>query len=316
MTVRYRDRMTATAALIRLSISCAVSRVSHSLWSYATYILGDTAQPKFSLVLMLDDVQVGHYNSSEKRYIPQGHKSSSSGNEKAEEEDISRVFGVLYNSMKYGAVQFKHCLNVTDGMHVLQRLARCEMVNGTPGLTVTKNSLDGLVGDDITFDVNEEHFQVNERWPSDCYRTNIENDEWFIKTMYHPVCIKYLTKYLKEENPVMRRVKPTVSLFKKTLTDPGGILVTCLATGFYPRHINLTLLRDGQSVSEDQITGGILLPNGDDTYQMRKSLEISEEELREKHKYTCTTTHLSLDNKLEKHIGSVYQFYISILSVS
>uniref|UniRef100_A0A8C2BEU5 Immunoglobulin C1-set domain-containing protein n=1 Tax=Cyprinus carpio TaxID=7962 RepID=A0A8C2BEU5_CYPCA len=71
--------------------------------------------------------------------------------------------------------------------------------------------------------------------------------------------------------------------------------------GFYPRHINLTLFRDGQPVSDHEITGGDLLPNADGTYQMRKSLEIS---AADKHKYTCSVTHLSLDNKLDIDLGN------------
>ncbi|XP_063051959.1 major histocompatibility complex class I-related gene protein-like [Engraulis encrasicolus] len=93
-------------------------------------------------------------------------------------------------------------------------------------------------------------------------------------------------------------VKPRVRLLQKRLPDSGGVRVTCLATGFYPRHINLTLLRDGQPVPDHQISGGELLPNGDETYQMRKSLEVSTEELQQHH-YTCTAQHLSLDNKLD-----------------
>ncbi|KAL0186713.1 hypothetical protein M9458_018383, partial [Cirrhinus mrigala] len=81
--------------------------------------------------------------------------------------------------------------------------------------------------------------------------------------------------------------------------------ISCLATGFYPHHINLTLFRDGQPVDDDRITGGEILPNGDGTYQMRKSLLISEEELCEGHKYNCTMMHLSLDNKLDIAFGKV-----------
>ncbi len=90
---------------------------------------------------------------------------------------------------------------------------------------------------------------------------------------------------------------------RKTLTDSQGLQISCLATGFYPRHINLTLFRDGQPVDDDQITGGEILPNGDGTYQMRKSLVISEEELHEEHKYNCTMKHLNLDNKLDITFG-------------
>ncbi|ROJ07470.1 DLA class I histocompatibility antigen, A9/A9 alpha chain [Anabarilius grahami] len=102
-----------------------------------------------------------------------------------------------------------------------------------------------------------------------------------------------------EKKNVMRKVKPRVRLMRKTLPDSQGFQISCLATGFYPRHINLTLFRDDQPVDDDQITGGEILPNGDRTYQMRKSLVISAEEQREGHKYNCTMKHLNLDNKLD-----------------
>lgn len=98
-------------------------------------------------------------------------------------------------------------------------------------------------------------------------------------------------------------MKPRVRLVRKILADSGGEKISCLATGFYPRHINLTLLRNGKPV-DIQITGGELLPNGDGTYQMRKGLEIPAEELRHNYIYSCTVTHLSLDNKLDVKIGN------------
>ncbi len=90
---------------------------------------------------------------------------------------------------------------------------------------------------------------------------------------------------------------------RKTLPDSQGLQISCLATGFYPRHINLTLFRDGQPVDDGQITGGEILPNGDGTYQMRKTLVISEEEHSEEHKYNCTMKRLNLDNKLDIMFG-------------
>ncbi|KAL1269647.1 hypothetical protein QQF64_031936 [Cirrhinus molitorella] len=114
---------------------------------------------------------------------------------------------------------------------------------------------------------------------------------------YDSVSLKAIHR--SQSNPIDYNVKPKVRLFRKPLTDSQGLQISCLATGFYPRHINLTLFRDGQPVDDDQITGGEILPNGDGTYQMRKSLVISSEELREGHKYNCTIKHLNLDNKLD-----------------
>ncbi|XP_039509425.1 major histocompatibility complex class I-related gene protein-like, partial [Pimephales promelas] len=110
-------------------------------------------------------------------------------------------------------------------------------------------------------------------------------------------------------------LKPRVRLIQKTNSDSGGFRVSCLAKGFYPRHINLTLFRDGQPVPDHEITGGDLLPNGDGTYQMRKSLEIS----ADKHRYSCSATHLSLDNKLDIELeypgGTIQQVISSVLVV-
>uniref|UniRef100_A0A8C8JUI0 Ig-like domain-containing protein n=1 Tax=Oncorhynchus tshawytscha TaxID=74940 RepID=A0A8C8JUI0_ONCTS len=66
-----------------------------------------------------------------------------------------------------------------------------------------------------------------------------------------------------------------------------GLQMSCLVFGFNPRHTNLTLLRDGQLKAEQEMTCG------------QKRLEVITEELRERHNYTCTVSHLSLDNKLD-----------------
>ncbi|XP_026094658.1 class I histocompatibility antigen, F10 alpha chain-like isoform X2 [Carassius auratus] len=117
------------------------------------------------------------------------------------------------------------------------------------------------------------------------------------KSIYYPACIKVLKNYLKKrETQLNRKVKPLVRLIQKAISNSGRSRLSCLASGFYPRHINLTVFRDGQPVSDHEITGGVLLPNADGTYQMRKSLEIS---AADKHKYTCSVTHLTLDVTLD-----------------
>uniref|UniRef100_A0A8C9T9E3 Ig-like domain-containing protein n=1 Tax=Scleropages formosus TaxID=113540 RepID=A0A8C9T9E3_SCLFO len=107
-------------------------------------------------------------------------------------------------------------------------------------------------------------------------------------------------------------VQPTVRVIRKTEPDSGRTRVSCVATGFYPRRVNVTLLRDDRPVPDRELTGGQVLPNGDGTYQ---SLSVSEEELRERHRYTCTVSHLSVDNKLDVNwvlwaeIAAFYMFH-------
>ncbi|KAI1892974.1 hypothetical protein AGOR_G00139020 [Albula goreensis] len=92
---------------------------------------------------------------------------------------------------------------------------------------------------------------------------------------------------------------PRVRLLHNTHPDTGEVKLSCLATGFYPRHINLTMLRDGHPIPEEELILGDVLPNGDGTYQLRRTLSVGAEELRERHHYTCSVTHLTLDNKLD-----------------
>ncbi|XP_043103335.1 uncharacterized protein LOC122350715 [Puntigrus tetrazona] len=284
-----------------LSCLTFVRAGSHSLMALATYITGQTALPEFSVVLMLDDVQIAYYDSVTWKPVYRSHSESRYFDE--EQRDAGVVFQYIYNNLKNWELQCKDRLNGTDrtGVHVTQRLVGCELLNNdTPGIFKSWDAFDGQNIGDLTFDMEKNEIQNTMRWGIAWEQGKQLHVKFVLQNVYQPICIKTLRRYLNiEKNNVMRKVKPRVRLMKKTLSDSGGLQISCLATGFYPRHINLTLFRDGQPVDDDQITGGEILPNGDGTYQMRKTLVIAEEELREEHKYNCSMKRLSLDNKLD-----------------
>ncbi|XP_062398406.1 major histocompatibility complex class I-related gene protein-like isoform X2 [Sardina pilchardus] len=208
------------------------------------------------------------------------------------------VCGDISEGMGHRMLSLKDHFNKTHGIQTLQRLTGCELLgNDEEGRMVVMEAFDGESGDVVYYNKHESSFLTDLKWPikySEIYKNYVK---YALKELFHPLCMKILRKYLrKEKNRIVKKVKPRVRLLQKA--DSGGAEVTCLATGFYPRHINLTLLRDGQPVSDHQVTGGELLPNGDETYQMRKSLEVSAEELQHHH-YTCTAEHLSLDNMVK-----------------
>ncbi|XP_042585931.1 major histocompatibility complex class I-related gene protein-like isoform X2 [Cyprinus carpio] len=297
-----------------LSYLSAVRAGSHSLMAFATYIIGQTPFPELSAVVMLDDLQVMYYDSITRR----ARSYDDSKHYDEEKSDAGVIFRDMYNDMKGRAFYLKEHLNFTDGVHVHQRLAGCELLNDDkPGPLQTWDAFDQKNKEEFIFNEEKNHFQIELPW---ILWDNLQfaHMKFLYKNVYHPVCIKVLQSYLQvKKNNVMRKVKPRVRLMRKMLSDSEGLQISCLATGFYPRHINLTLFRDGQPVEDNQITGGEILPNGDGTYQMRKSLVISEEELREEHEYNCTMKHLSLDNKLdftfdvaESDPGSFSQFVV------
>ncbi|XP_048065415.1 major histocompatibility complex class I-related gene protein-like isoform X2 [Megalobrama amblycephala] len=271
---------------------------SHSLKAFVTYIAGKTPFPEFSAVLMLDDLQIGYYDSVTWKPVYRSHSDSKYYDE--EQSDADTVFRDMYNIFKEREIYLKEIQNRTYGVHVHQRLVGCELLNDDkPGPLKRLDALDGQTIEEFTFDMENNSTATKMTWrPWD--QQKWLRVKFMYENVYHPICIKVLRRYLNmEKNNVMRKVKPRVRLMRKTLPDSQGLQISCLATGFYPRHINLTLFRDDQPVDDDQITGGEILPNGDRTYQMRKSLVISAEEQRERHKYNCTMKHLNLNNKLD-----------------
>ncbi|KAI7812166.1 putative hereditary hemochromatosis protein-like protein [Triplophysa rosa] len=290
------NNMDTILVLFLLSLPTAAPNGSHSFWVLATYIKGQSPFPQFSYTLMLDDVRLLYYNGETKTFIRRGNTTN---------EDTVLDPNVLFKITDYIEASFiensaivTQNLNKTNGALAFQKLVLCELKdNGEPGQMITRRAFEGSTTDELRYIENSFTFQGSLNITAEVLKIHLDISMWRHEYFYYPACIKTLKAYLEKRRiQVNRKVKPKVRLLHNKLSF--GPQVSCLATGFYPRHINLTLFRDGQPVTDD-VTGGDLLPNDDGTYQMRKILKISAEEQREKHKYTCTATHLILDNKLD-----------------
>ncbi|KAM9722704.1 zinc-alpha-2-glycoprotein-like [Menidia menidia] len=270
----------------------------HSLWVMVSYISGPTLFPEFTVVFMLDDIQVGYYDSKTDQTMRVGSGGEKKGKIILNQEDLNfrlAFFSFVRNRLNLAKEQ----MNLTaSGVHVYQRLTGCEVRDGQPAFIMFRDAVNSQDGDSVQY--NMTHFTYARgnspvfQW--DTMRQTYE--QTLYTNLYLPICARYLNNLLeREKHLVMRRVRPRVRLLTKQVV--GGAQLTCLATDFYPRHINLTLRRDGDPVDADRLSGGLVLPNGNGLYQMRKTLSIDEEELQRKHSYTCTASHLSLDNRLD-----------------
>uniref|UniRef100_A0A3Q4MIH5 Ig-like domain-containing protein n=1 Tax=Neolamprologus brichardi TaxID=32507 RepID=A0A3Q4MIH5_NEOBR len=271
----------------RPSLSLVLSEVSsctgrHSLWALASYIPGSAHFPEFTVVLMLDDIQVGYYDSKVDRVM----RASTASDHEAElnlgQEPVD-VLRDIYSSMKKRLNLVKHRFNLTiDGVHVQQRVTGCEVLgDGQPALIMFRDGSNGQDADSLLYNMTSRTL----------------SGKMLYSNIYLPFCVRTLQHLLeREKHLVMRRVKPRLRFITRRVV--GGAQVTCLATDFYPRHINLSLLRDGQPVDEGELRIGSVLPNGNGLYQVRKTLMVGEKELKRKHNYTCEASHLSLDNRL------------------
>lgn len=74
---------------------------------------------------------------------------------------------------------------------------------------------------------------------------------------------------------------------KKAPHDHSKLDLTCLATGFYPKHIQMDITMNGITLESP---AGVR-PNDDKTFQLRSTVRINREE---KEGFECRITHSSL----------------------
>ncbi|KAL0199101.1 hypothetical protein M9458_007641, partial [Cirrhinus mrigala] len=83
-----------------------------------------------------------------------------------------------------------------------------------------------------------------------------------------------------------------VHLFaKKTSDDKSKLKLTCMASGFFPKDVQLSIMKNHKHLPDDEIESTGVRPNHDGSYQMRKSVKIKEEAKAE---YDCSVQHRNL----------------------
>ncbi|XP_035281467.1 major histocompatibility complex class I-related gene protein-like isoform X1 [Anguilla anguilla] len=283
-----------TAVCAEFSDQIKQSSGTHSLWYFVTITTGPSPFPEIVMVGMVDDVPVEYYDSIDRMVTPRQHwHKDNEVYAKWKRVAITRTSHSLKNRFQHMMEHFNHSVR----LHTYQRIAGCELDDDGTERFQAKDSYNGM--DVLIFDVQASAWSsgVPEIW-KDFWL--IESKKGIFDQFYQTACIYILKSYLHHERSILkRRVSPRIRVLRKQVGGAGGVEVTCLATGFYPRHIELTLKRDNQPVPEQELIRGDILPNGDGTYQLRMSLSVSAEELREGHRYTCSVRHVSMDNKLD-----------------
>uniref|UniRef100_A0A8C9RE82 Ig-like domain-containing protein n=1 Tax=Scleropages formosus TaxID=113540 RepID=A0A8C9RE82_SCLFO len=263
-------------------LSLHVPTESHSLSLLATLISGESPFPEFSMLLKVNDIPVEYGDSVVNGAVSLRHWSTY---DTGVEQPGTHVKMNLRRLMKH----FNH----TQGIRVYQTLTACDETKFV--------IVDAYDGEEVrSYDFQQHTFHA--RLPEILWtKVQMEATKVASTNVFHPLCVRTLKRYLRMDKNVLLR-KGNSRLF--TEPDSGRTRVSCVATGFYPRRVNVTLLRDDRPVPDRELTGGEVLPNGDGTYQLRRSLSVSEEELRERHRYTCTVSHLSVDNKLDVTVST------------
>ncbi|XP_048059220.1 class I histocompatibility antigen, Non-RT1.A alpha-1 chain-like isoform X2 [Megalobrama amblycephala] len=235
--------------------------------------------PEFSAVGVCDDRQIKHFSDEERLWI----LTEDDWTEPPDPPD----------SRDWFIHQIRTLTNCTNSqcseLHVLQRIIGCELEklpDGTVNLTVFDEY--GFDGEDfISFnsdtmkwiDKNPKAKETKEKWDHQTGRNKFL--KYFLKN-----CIDWISTFNNT-----KQSSPDVHLLvrKAAPDDDSNLVLTCLATGFYPRDVQMNI-RLYRINLEHQTSSGIR-PNDDETFQMRISVKI---DCNYKGSYDCLLIHSSL----------------------
>uniref|UniRef100_A0A3B4XIW0 Major histocompatibility complex class I-related gene protein-like n=1 Tax=Seriola lalandi dorsalis TaxID=1841481 RepID=A0A3B4XIW0_SERLL len=272
--------------LFVLLLLCDVaSPVTHSLKYLLTATTGIPNFPEFIGAAMVDEVQVGYCDSNIKTAEPKQDwmKKIIKDDPQHLEWYTLKCFG-NQQVFRTNIDNLKERLNQTQGVHILQRMNGCEWDDDT-GEVVGYNQY-GYDGEDfialdlqtLTWVAPKPQAVVTKlRW--DAEKARLE----YNKNYYIHKCPDWLKKYVNYGQSFLQRTElPSVSLLQKTPSSP----VSCHATGFYPHRAVMFWRKDGEDLHEG-VDQGEILPNHDETFQMRVDLNISSVTPEDWRRYDC-----------------------------
>ncbi|XP_035379578.1 zinc-alpha-2-glycoprotein-like isoform X1 [Electrophorus electricus] len=241
---------------------------------------------------LLDNRQIYYYDSTSQVQVPKPDWVQAGLPDYTEELQNYRGW------FRHQSDVLGNCTWPCSDLHVLQRRYGCEVQkhqNGSIDLLRTFDEY-GYDGEDfITFDPQAM------QWKAEVPKAQMTKMIWDndkgrildIRIYLENECVDILNKSLmfrKGKNKTNALVD--VYIFaKRAVSDPGKLTLTCLTTGFYPKKMMMSVRKYRTSLPEVLIMSSEVRPNDDDTYQLRKSVDILESE---KADYDCYVTHSSL----------------------
>ncbi|XP_067281153.1 patr class I histocompatibility antigen, B-2 alpha chain-like [Pseudorasbora parva] len=264
----------------------------HFLYYKFTVLTRAGTFPEFSAVCVCDDRRISHFSNEERVWIGA--------------EDWTEAPPDPPDHRDWFIHQIRTLSDCTDSqcseLHVLQRIIGCELEklpDGSVNLTVFDEY--GFDGEDlISFNSD------TEQWIDKSPKAKRTKEEWDLHTGRNQV-IKLFLKTCTDWISTFKNTKkspPAVHVsVSEAADDQNKLVLTCLATGFYPRDVQMEIRRNKYKL-EDQTSE--IRPNDDGSFQMRTSVKI---DTHHGGLYDCLLIHSSLT--LSQPVITVYDGRIS-----
>ncbi|XP_066524705.1 H-2 class I histocompatibility antigen, alpha chain-like [Hoplias malabaricus] len=254
---------------------------------------------QFSVETLLDDTQLDSYSSRDSIRTPK-----QSWVKEIEESlwrtGTEKLYHDGYLLHQFLDMQMKFSGHDPSERHVLQWRLGCEGETLPDGSVSPLNCINDLHydGEDlISYNWTLRKWTVSAAQSSDLEKrwSGVNGDLHNALSQKYEDCLKWLKIYLRYNTTA---TVPDVYVFvKKSQTESNRLTLTCLATGFYPKDLKMRLRRFTTSLPDHLLTSSGVRPNGDGTYQLRKSVDVQEGDAAE---YDCYVEHSSLQETIIK----------------
>ncbi|KAM4631009.1 uncharacterized protein ACJ7VT_000570 isoform 3-T3 [Polymixia lowei] len=247
----------------------------------------------FTAMGMMDGRMIDYYDSVEKKKVPkQDWMGERLGADYWDKGTRSRQSKEQWFKINIDILMKRMRQNDTD-THILQWRHGCEVEKQSGGSTKFLRGMDmySYDGNDfLSFD------DANKRWIAPAPQARPTKTKWdevqvlndYTKGYLEKECVEWLDKFLEYGKEQLHEAsKPEVYVWKTSRTQ--NTILTCMATGFYPKDILLRIKRGDRILDRDDgvISTGVL-PNDDHTHQIKTSVEILSTDIS---KYTCEVIH-------------------------
>uniref|UniRef100_A0A3P9JQ94 Immunoglobulin C1-set domain-containing protein n=1 Tax=Oryzias latipes TaxID=8090 RepID=A0A3P9JQ94_ORYLA len=262
----------------------ATSNIKHSL----TYIYTAFSHPvklpgihEFTAMGLLDNRMIDYYDSTVQKKIPKQKWME----KRLEKEYWEKGTQSRQSKQQWFKVNIDILINrmrqTSNDTHVLQWMHGCEGLEDGHGKLQFMSGVDMYNYDGDDFLAFDDERQV---WVATLDAAVPTKRKWdevtalkdYTKGYLEKECMEWMKTFLSYSKQQLRNAcSPDVYLFASEAKEKANVVLTCLATGFYPKDITMNIRRDGRILTKDDgVESSGVRPNNDDTHQRRDHVEI------------------------------------------
>ncbi|XP_062385626.1 H-2 class I histocompatibility antigen, Q10 alpha chain-like isoform X2 [Sardina pilchardus] len=294
-------------AILPISLAGRGDPERHSLYYVYTALSKAVNAPgifEFNAMGLLDNRKIDYYDSKHQAKIPQqdwmkeklpaDYWEKGTQSRRSKEQWFKVNVNILMERMRQ---------NQSD-IHVLMWKHGCEvdkMADGSFRFVrgVDAYSYDG--NDFLSFD------DASMQWVAPVPEAVPTKQKWdgvpilnqYTKGYLEKECVDWLEKFTeygyKELKQQATASPPKVHFFAKATRSSNTLQLTCMATGFYPKEIDITILKGKEVIMKGDLRD--VLPNGDGTHQIKLIVEAQRSDIDD---YSCEMYYMGLEEPIMK----------------